>query len=96
VRQWHRLPREVVESLSLEVFRYHVDVALSEGGSGRGGVGWWLDSMILEVFSNFNDSMIPYHFQFLWKENRLPGEVVESLSLEVFRKCVNVELRVII
>jgi len=34
VRQWHRLPRAVVESLSLEVFKKHVDVAL------RGMVNW--------------------------------------------------------
>ena len=40
VRQWHRLPREVVESPSLEVFKNRVDVALMDVVSGHGGVGW--------------------------------------------------------
>ena len=37
--QWHRQPREVVESLSLEVFENRVDVALRDVVSGRGGEG---------------------------------------------------------
>ena len=39
VRQWHRLPRVVVESPSLEVLKSRVDVALRDVGSGRGGGG---------------------------------------------------------
>ena len=39
VRQWHRLPREVVQSPSMEVFKNRVDVALrdvvSEHRDGR-------------------------------------------------------------
>ena len=39
VMHWHRLPREVVHSPSLEVFKNHVDVALRDLVSGRGGDG---------------------------------------------------------
>jgi len=39
VRQWHRLPREVGQSPSLEVLKSQVDVALRDVGSGHNGDG---------------------------------------------------------
>jgi len=43
VMEWHRLPREVVESPSLEVAKNCVDVALRDVLSGHGVMGQWLD-----------------------------------------------------
>jgi len=39
VRQWPRLPREMVESPSLKVSSKHGDVALRDVVSGHGGDG---------------------------------------------------------
>ena len=39
VRYWHRLPGEVVESLSQEMFGNHGDVALRDVVCGHGGGG---------------------------------------------------------
>ena len=50
IGHWHRLPREVVKSPSLEVFKTHEDVALSDVVSGHGGNKLRLDYVILEVF----------------------------------------------
>jgi len=55
----NRLPREAAESASLEICKRHVDVALMDMVVVNLAVlGLWLDSMILKVFSNLNDSMI--------------------------------------
>ena len=53
VLQWHRLPREVVESLSLEVFQNRVDVALRDVVSGHGGDG------LAVGLGDHNSSVIP-------------------------------------
>ena len=39
VIQWSKLPREVEESLSLEMFRERADVTLRDMVSGHGGDG---------------------------------------------------------
>lgn len=54
--QWHRLPREVGESPSLEVFNNHVDVALRDTVSGH-GLG--LALVISEILSNRTGVSIP-------------------------------------
>ena len=59
VRRWNRLPRAVVESLSLEGFKKTCRCGNSGHGlAGMVVLGGWLDFVILEVFSNLNDSMI--------------------------------------
>jgi len=42
VRYWHKLPREVVGSLSLEVFKQRVDAALTD--MAQSSLQAWVDS----------------------------------------------------
>lgn len=60
VRHWVRLPTEVMESPSLEIFERGVDVALGNMDylvMGLGRSCWWLDLTILKVFSNPDGSV---------------------------------------
>ena len=56
VMHWHRLPREVEESLSMEVLRKRVDVALRDMVSGYGG-GLMVGLGNLSGLSNVDDSI---------------------------------------
>lgn len=40
VGHWNRLPGDLVESLSLEVFKNRVNVTVKDMVSGHGGDGW--------------------------------------------------------
>ena len=58
MRHWHKLCKEVVESLSLEVLKEHVGVALRDVVSRHGGDGSMVGLDGLRGFSNLNDSII--------------------------------------
>ena len=71
-----QLPREMVESSPLEMFKNRGGVALTDVASENGGDG--LDMMILEVFSSLNDSMILL-------ERQIEGNQMKDLnSLKAF------------
>ena len=58
VMPWNRLSREVVKSLSLKVFKKHIEVALKDMVSGHGGDELMVGLDDLRGFFNLNDSMI--------------------------------------
>lgn len=58
MRRWNGLPRDVIESPSLEGLRGGVDMAVSDGRgavTGLGGLDWWLDLVILKASSKVGD-----------------------------------------
>lgn len=58
IRHWHKLPRQLVESSPLGVFKDCGDVTPRDVVSGHDEDGLRFNWMILEGFSNLNDSMI--------------------------------------
>ena len=74
-----RLPREMGESLSLEVLKNHGDVARRDVVSGHGGEEQGLDWVSLLIFSNRNDSVI----SFQWKKKKKSNSIKKLVS-EVF------------
>ena len=65
VMQWHRLPREVVGSPSLEVIKKRTGVALRDVVQWYGGDGLTVGLDHISGLSNLNDSRILNHKQLL-------------------------------
>lgn len=60
IEHWNRLPREVEESPSLEMFQKQADIALCDMVMAEFNQS--LDLIIVEVFSNTDNSIISSSF----------------------------------
>ncbi|KAK4831042.1 hypothetical protein QYF61_014974 [Mycteria americana] len=76
VKHWNRLPREVVESVPLEVFKRHVDVALEDMNCG---LKLKEGRFRLDIRKKLFTMRVVKHWP------RLPREVVAARSLETFK-----------
>lgn len=81
VMHWSRLPRKVVESPCLEVFKNLGDMALRTWSVGMVRMDWDWPWLILVMFSYFNDTMILWHYFFC-----LLLKIKRNLHIAVNRK----------